>query len=216
MFWFDWMPDSRHVVLQFNSEVGSASLWLADLASPHVIPLAHSELLQDSPSVSPGGDRIAYATTPLNWDVLQIDLNSRAVTPLLTASLYDGWPAWLPSGEQMVYATTRSGRFEIWMKSFREGWNRSVLTPDDFPDEPTRALVQPVVAPNGRAIAYQRLSPSGMHLFVSPLAGGKPVRLDPSAPRQDSASWSPDGNWTQTRTRGGPERGKFCTGRAVA
>lgn len=81
------------------------------------------------------------------------------------------------------------------MKSLGEGWSRPVLTPDDFPDEPSLLLVQPAVSPNGRAIAYQRFSASGTHLFVSPLDGGKPERLAASAPRQDFPSWSPDGNW---------------------
>ncbi|MBA3297792.1 MAG: PD40 domain-containing protein [Acidobacteria bacterium] len=195
MNWFDWMPDSRHVVLQFRSEVGASSLWLADLTSPHLTSLANSEVSKNAPSVSPDGTKIAYAATDLNWDILQIDLKSRAVTPLVTGSLYEGWPAWLPSGQQIAYSTKRSGRSEIWMKSLQEGWSRPVLTPDDFPDEPSLLLVQPAISPNGRAIVYQRFSASGTHLFVSPLDEGKPVRLAASAPRQDFPSWSPDGNW---------------------
>ena len=200
--WFDWMPDGRQVIIQFVSEVGSSSLWLADLTSPHLTAVTQSELFYTTPSVSLSG-RIAYAVTSLNWDIRQIDLNSGAVSPLISSSLYDGWPAWLPSGEQLAYSTARSGRFEIWMNSVREGWNRPVVTPDDFSDEPTQILGQLALAPNGRAIAYQRFSPSGVHLFVSPMAGGKPVRVDStSVARQDFPAWSPDSNWLVFSSQG--------------
>lgn len=210
--WFDWMPDGRQVILQFRSDVGSSNLWLGDLTSPRLTAVTHSELFYGTPSISLNG-RIAYAVTPLDWDIRQIDLNSGAVSPLIISSLYDGWPAWLPSGEQLAYSTARSGRFEIWMNSVREGWNRPVVTPDDFPGEPTQILGQLAVAPHGRAIAYQRFSPSGVHLFVSPLAGGKPVRVDStSVARQDAPAWSPDSNWLLFSSQGAIQKVRVGSG----
>jgi Tol biopolymer transport system component len=190
------MPDNRHVVVGTVSGFSSFRLALGDMQSGNLAPFPASELLQTSPAVSPDGSKIAYTTMTLNWDILQVDLEKRAITPLVASTRYDGWPAWTPSGDYLVFSTNRTGRPEIWRKNLREGWERPVLTPDDFEDKSTRLLVQPAMSPDGRAIAYQRWSPGGVQLFMSPLSGGKPVALDPDdQSRKDNPAWSPDGNW---------------------
>ena len=191
-----WMPDNRHVVLGTVAGFSSFRLARGDVRSGNFEPFPDSELLQTGPAVSPDGSRIAYAAMTLNWDILQVDLEKHAVTPLVASTRYDGWPSWTPSGDYLVFSTNRTGRPEIWWKNLREGWERPVLTPDDFDDKSTRLLVQPSVSPDGRSIAYQRWSASGTQIFMSPLSGGKPVTLDPDDPsRKDNPSWSPDGNW---------------------
>jgi Tol biopolymer transport system component len=161
-----------------------------------MVPLPSSELLQSQPAVSPDGRRIAYSTLTLNWDVLRIDLESGQISPLIAGARYDGWPTWTPTGDHVIFTTTRSGRVELWWKSIAEGWERPLITPEDFSDVSTRMLSQAAVSPNGRTVVYQRFSDTGIQLFMSPLSGGKPVVLTtPEVGRSDFATWSPDGTW---------------------
>ncbi|MGH9387251.1 MAG: protein kinase domain-containing protein [Vicinamibacterales bacterium] len=191
-----WLPDSRHVVATVLTEFSRYHLWRGDLRNGSMAPLPSSELLQTAPTVSPDGSRIAYATLTLNWDVLQIDLKSAKVSPLVASGRYDGWPAWTPTGDHVIFTTTRTGRVELWWKSLAEGWERPLLTAEDFADPSTRMLSQAAVSPNGRTVVYQRFSDTGIQLFMSPLSGGKPVVLTtPDLGRTDYAAWSPDGTW---------------------
>ena len=191
-----WMPDNRQVVVGTVSGFSSFRLARGDTRTGALEPFPASEMLEAHPAVSPDGTKVAYSATNLNWDILQVDLENRTVAPLVASTRYDGWPAWTPSGDYLVFATNRTGRPEIWWKNLREGWERPVLTPDDFDDKSTRLLVQPAVSPDGRTIAYQRWSAAGTQIFMSPLSGGKPMGLDTEDPsRKDNPVWSPDGDW---------------------
>ena len=52
-------------------------------------------------------------------------------------------------------------------------------------------------SPDGRTLAYQHRGSSGAHIWLSPAAGGAPVRLAPKTEwnYQDAPTWSPDGEW---------------------
>jgi Tol biopolymer transport system component len=193
---FRWLPDGRHFIAGVVSGFSSFSLWRGDVASKTVEPFSNSEILEDSPAVSPDGSRIAYAAFTLNWDILQVDFATRAVKPLVNGARYDGWPAWTPSGEQLVFTTNRRGVPELWVTSLREGWERPLLTPSDFDDPSTRLLAQPAVSPNGRSIVMELFTQSGVRLFMAPFTGGKPMELAANLhSRKDFPVWSPDGNW---------------------
>jgi hypothetical protein len=72
-----------------------------------------------------------------------------------------------------------------------------VVTPDSFPDEPTLFLVQGAVSPDGRSLAYVRYAPGATSIFVTAMAGSRPVALTDGAVgrRDDGPVWSPDGRW---------------------
>jgi len=203
LYEFDWMPDNRHVLLVLrDARGGDQSLWIGDVDAGSVTRLTASSLWESMPAVSPDGTRIAFSSTPLDWDLFEIDLASGVTRQLIASAKYDGWGDWMPDGSGLVFSTQRTGRFEIWQRSFRDGATRSIVTPDAFPGEPSLFLVQGAVSPDGRSLAYVRYAPSGTRVYVTAIAGSRPVQLTPDAvadAADDGPRWSPDGRWIMFR-----------------
>lgn len=199
LFEFDWMPDSRHVVLVLRDpRGGDQSLWMGDVDRGTLARITASFQWESVPATSPDGARIAFSSTPLDWDIIEIDLTTRVTRPLIASARYDGWGDWMPDGSGLVFSTQRTGRFEIWQQSFRDGVARMVVTPDAFPGEPSLFLVQGAVSPDGRSLAYVRFAPAATRVYLTALAGSRPVQLTTEATItgvEDGPLWSPDGRW---------------------
>ncbi|HSG00465.1 MAG TPA: protein kinase [Vicinamibacterales bacterium] len=195
---FAWMPDGRRVLFNIRDSFGGdQSVWIGDVEARVATRVSASAAWETSPAVAPDGTRFAYGVTALDWDLVEVTLPGGASRPLVISSRYDGWGDWLPDGSGLVFSTQRTGRFEIWEQTFRDGSTRAVVTPDAFPGEPTLFLVQGAVSPDGRSVAYVRYSAGEIRIYVSALAGSRPVRLtgDDDAAREDDPAWSPDGRW---------------------
>lgn len=196
---FDWMPDSRHVVMALRDASGSdQSVWMGDIDRGTVTRVTASAQWESTPAVSPDGARIAFSSTPLDWDITEIDVKTGASRPLVASARYDGWGDWLPDGSGLVFSTLRTGRFEIWIQAFRDGVARAVVTPDAFPDDASLFLVQGAVSPDGRSLAYVRYSPAATRIYVTAMTGSKPVQLTNAtsgSDGEDGPRWSPDGRW---------------------
>jgi eukaryotic-like serine/threonine-protein kinase len=199
LYEFDWMPDSRHVVLVLRDpRGGDQSLWMGDAKRGTLARITASSHWEMMPAASPDGARLAFSSTPLDWDIIEIDLASGASRPLIASARYDGWGDWMPDGSGLVFSTQRTGRFEIWQQTFRDGVARMVVTPDAFPGEPSLFLVQGAISPDGRSLAYVRFAPSGTRVYLTALAGSRPVQLTSEAVIggvDDGPMWSPDGRW---------------------
>lgn len=199
LYEFDWMPDSRHVVMALrDASGGDQSLWMGDIDRGTVTRVTASAQWESTPAVSPDGARIAFSSTPLDWDITEIEIKTGASRPLVASARYDGWGDWLPDGSGLVFSTQRTGRFEIWIQAFRDGVARAVVTPDAFPDDASLFLVQGAVSPDGRSLAYVRYSQGATRIYVTALTGSKPVQLTTAtsdSDREDGPRWSPDGRW---------------------
>jgi Tol biopolymer transport system component len=195
---FAWMPGGRHMVLVTRDpDGGDDALWMGDVERGTVARLTAASHWESTPAVSPEGARVAFATTPLDWDIIEVDLPHGTSRPLVASARYDGWGDWMPDGSGLVFSTQRTGRFEIWHQGFRDGAARAVVTPDAFPDA-SLFLVQGVISPDGRSLAYMRYAPGYTRIYVTALAGSRPVQLTagaPAAEREESPRWSPDGRW---------------------
>jgi Tol biopolymer transport system component len=117
--------------------------------------------------------------------------------PFLSTSRREYSPSWSASGDRLAYITNRSGSDEIWLRSAGGDWERPVVTKGDFPDEGDLILVNAVLSPDGKRLAFNRYSvQSGIKLWISPSSGGKPVQAIPPHPGvryfENGLSWAPD------------------------
>jgi eukaryotic-like serine/threonine-protein kinase len=191
-----WMPDNRHVVLSGDRPGSSWQLFLGDTASGAVSLLSSGTKGQRLPSVSPDGTRLVFQELDNDYDIVSVDLATGIVTPVIATQRSEESPAWAANDPAMVYVTDRNGSPAIWLH--RPGQpDRPVVLSSDFPAETTRLFMAPVLSPDGARVVYSRSAlnePAG--LWMSAVAGGKPVRLlKPGAVANYSGSWSPAGTW---------------------
>jgi Tol biopolymer transport system component len=167
---------------------------LADTQGSAAQRLTASTADENFPAVSPGGDKIAFTAEGADFDLLEIPLNGSAARPLLVTSRNETDPSWSPTQPEFAYVTDRTGRSQIWLRSRDGQWERPLVTENDFAKDSTRLFAAPAFSADGRRIAYNRFGTDGNKIWVSSLAGGPPSRLTTSIWREESPTWSPDGN----------------------
>jgi len=194
---FSWMPDSQHLVMSFPSPGHpQPQLWMAHVEDQDLDALTADEGIKVSPTVSPDGKKIAYASAMRNFDIVEIPLGGGPVRPLIATSRDEMFPAWSPVAPLLAYVTNRSGPQEIWLRNTQDGSDRPLVTQRDFPDDDTLGLWTLAVSPDGSRLAYARNSTKHLgHIWISPLAGGTPVAVTKSDNFEFGPAWSPDGNW---------------------
>src|SRR5207237_3629965 len=72
-----WMPDRRRAVVSFGTLSDAHGLWMADTESETLARFTTSTADDDAPSVSPGGDRLAFTSNAENYDVVEIPSTGR-------------------------------------------------------------------------------------------------------------------------------------------
>ncbi|HLJ12975.1 MAG TPA: protein kinase [Bryobacteraceae bacterium] len=193
---FSWMPDGRRIVFggQVPGSVG-ADLQMVDTKDGALRPVTVTTRDAVDASVSPDGKRIAFTASQDDFDLLDVPLDGSAIHPLLTTSRNEQDPAWSPAGTQLAYSTDRTGTSQIWLASPRDGWERPLVTEKDFGENWIASFSEPRFSPDGQRLAYSIAGSAGHSVYVSNVAGGKPVRLANDSSDQQSPSWSSDGAW---------------------
>jgi eukaryotic-like serine/threonine-protein kinase len=193
----NWMPDSRYFVMGLTRASDAAQeIWMADSRKQTAEPLLVGEGERGSPAVSPDGTKIAFDSSNTNFDIVEIPLAGGPVRPLVATSRNELFPVWSPKGSTLAYVTDRSGRKEIWLRGAEDGTDRPLVTQHDFPDDQTLWLMTPAISPDGGRIAYSRISNKHVgELWISPMAGGSPLRIGNPKAYEISPAWSPDGKW---------------------
>jgi Tol biopolymer transport system component len=194
---FSWMPGGRRVV--FGAAMPGAvgvDLCMADIRSGELRRISALTRDTNQPAVSPDGKTIAFQAAEDNFEIVSAPLDGAATRGLVSTRGNDFDPMWAPpAGDQLVFVTDRTGVPQIWLKSLREGWERPLVTEKDFGRAWIAEFREPQFSPDGRRIAYTVAAGNGHSIYVSAVAGGKPLRLSPDATDERSATWSGDGAW---------------------
>jgi len=192
---FSWMPDARNVVFGGPAPGSFGSdLQLVDTRSGRMRPLTFFANDAVEASVSPDGTSIVFVASEDNFDVISVPLDGSPARTLYGTRRNEFDPSWAPGGDQFAYSTDRTGMFEIWLRSVREGWDRPLVTGKDLGQAWVAEISEPNFSPDGRRIAYCVAGGNHHSIYVSAVAGGKPVRLSTENADERSPSWNGDGS----------------------
>ena len=107
-----------------------------------------------------------------------------------------GWrPTWLRDSQSLVFEEVTGGNAALVLLELATGVRRRLTTPP-----PGFVDIAPKVSPDGKTLAFirsvARVTPFGntvrAGLFVVPMAGGAPVRVDDRATSMGGPEWTPD------------------------
>ncbi len=171
------------------------ALWLGDSRTDTLERVTASATEgDDTPAVSPDGQRIAFSTGNPDYDIVSIPLDGSPPRPILATARDESAPSWSLSG-RMAFITDRSGQDEVWLRDARGDFERPIVTQSDFPDEKTLSIYNAAISPDGGRIAYERQTSKVLDaLWISPASGGRPASVPTPGSIPDGLSWSPDGN----------------------
>ncbi len=210
----DWVtgaaisPDGRYIV--YNDQTG---LYLRRLDSSEIraisLPPGLRERIWDLSWLPNGGELLAVASSQEGTALWKITAMGEAAPKLLYRNVWQ--PSVSPDEKQIAFLHAESGlgdRFQgIWVGGMSGEHPRKLISTSQ-----TESVVSPAFSPDGRAIAYVKISKVGPDSFataieVQPTAGGpsRAIVSDLSFPKSSficyrpgsgssCLSWSP--NWT--------------------
>lgn len=192
-----WMPDSRRAVVSFVELSETVGLWMADTESETLARITAGTADNDSPGVSPDGGRLVFTSNAEDYDLVEVPLDGSPIRDVLATSRTECCAAWLPGTTKFVYLTNRSGLPEIRVRDQIDHSDRVAVSTRDVRQNATNAkLDMGAASPDGERVAFLEYSSSGFAIWITPTAGGAPVRLTRSKdPLETAPSWSPDGQW---------------------
>jgi Tol biopolymer transport system component len=145
-------------------------------------------------SPSPDGRRIATALPAANNKLWLLDLERDILTRLTFGPGNDRDLAWSPRGDWLYFSSDRHGPPQLYRVRVEDGVEER-LASSAIPQLPSG------VSPDGRVLAFTQDTVEGGDLWVLPLGDGAPPRpFLQTRFQEDSAVFSPDGEWLLYRS----------------
>jgi len=128
---------------------GRSHIWAQVVGEPNSFQLTEGDWDDQNPVVSPGRDKIAFASRKSGyWNLYVLELDTGEVRQLTDTSGYEGKPTWSPDGLWVAYEAYYGDNFDIWILPVDGRQSPIQLTNDPGSD------TAPTWDPKGRRIAF--------------------------------------------------------------
>jgi Tol biopolymer transport system component len=191
-----WAADGSHIYFA-SSRGGGLNLWrirvtAAGLAagSPEQLTTGAGDDIQ--PTLSPKGDRLAFAVRGINSDLWRMPLSpttgqpSGPPAPVVMTTRVESRGSWAPDGKSIAFNSDRLGEMNIWLRSLTDSTERQ-LTRGPGGD------YQPNWSPDGRTLAFFSARSGNADIWAVTVADGKLIQLTHDRETDTNPFYSPDG-----------------------
>ena len=107
----------KAVFVQADPDQRSHNLWLMNTAGNNLEQMTFGEGRHISPSFSPDGKIIIFASNHLdhNYEIYSLELTSKKMTRLTQEPRLDAYPNFSPDGQKIIFVSNRSGTQQLWV-----------------------------------------------------------------------------------------------------
>ena len=186
-----WSRDGQNIILSFTKD-NNTDLYEINLKTQELTRLTRNHRIDISPSLSPDGKNLLFASDRAGGQVEQIYrmyLPTKEISRLTFIGISNSDPAWSPDGSMISFTrtTARGNRIYV-MDAFGE--NERPLIPNyPYPSE------QPAWSPDGRQIIFSSKRGGDYKLYIVFLDGKELRRLtngqiSPEGYEEKSPSWT--------------------------
>jgi len=194
-----YKPTASEGLTRFNDN-RRLHVFVVDVASKKVRQLTSGDYYEHSIEWSPEGGDILFVSNHeadpdrfFNYDIFAANTGSGEVRRLTTTRNAEYRPVWSPNGKMVAYlGTTRSltssettmEDTHVWVMDGIGGNRRELVSIDNRQG-------QPQWSPSGDSVYFTVQERGSVHLYRTPIAGGRPTLVAPRADERGSiGSWS--------------------------
>jgi len=209
LFGSEWSADDTRFVFSQRTPEG-AELREVDLSSHAVRQLLFSSSAS-WPSISAGGNRLAYSVASESVNIWRRDLlhpKSPAVK-VISSTRRQNNAQYSPDGRLIAFESTRAGLWDLWMSN-SDGTNPVQLSRLNL------HTGHPQWSPDGQKIAFHAFSSANLYqpeVYVVDISERSPRKLVTNLKMTYDPTWSADGKWIYVRSkRDAPEISRVPSG----
>lgn len=181
----NWSPDGDKLVF---TRIGSRQhlLCVWDSATGKIDQKSFPGNTVIGPAFLPDGNMAATLTMNGNSDIFLINGNYKPKKALAQSWAIEVSPDFDRTGDKMVFTSARFGNPHIFMLDMKSGVVSRVTKDGKYNTNPT-------ISPDGRYVAFARLTPLGHRIFVHDMKTGQERQLTFGPGNDEDPAFGPDG-----------------------